>query len=71
MGSALVRALESRGYEQILVRSRAELDLTEQVAVRGLLRGGAARTRSSLPPHVSAGFMPTILARPSSFATIC
>ena len=34
VGSALVRAMQSRGYEQILVRTRAELDLTEQTAVR-------------------------------------
>jgi GDP-L-fucose synthase len=34
VGSALVRALQSRGYERILVRTRAELDLTQQTAVR-------------------------------------
>ena len=33
VGSALVRALQSRGYERILFRSRAELDLTRQEAV--------------------------------------
>jgi GDP-L-fucose synthase len=33
VGSALVRALQSRGYERILFRSRAELDLTRQDAV--------------------------------------
>jgi GDP-L-fucose synthase len=35
VGSALVRALQSRGYERILLRSRAELDLTRQEAVQG------------------------------------
>ena len=34
VGSALLRALQSRGYERILVRSRAELDLTRQEAVQ-------------------------------------
>jgi GDP-L-fucose synthase len=34
VGSALVRALKSRGYERILLRSRAELDLTRQDAVQ-------------------------------------
>ena len=34
MGSALVRALQSRGYERILLRSRSELDLTRQEAVQ-------------------------------------
>ena len=34
VGSALVRALRSRGYERILLRSRAELDLTRQEAVQ-------------------------------------
>ena len=34
VGSALVRALQSRGYERILLRSRAELDLTRQEAVQ-------------------------------------
>jgi GDP-L-fucose synthase len=34
VGSAIVRALESRGYENLIVRTRGELDLTEQLAVR-------------------------------------
>jgi GDP-L-fucose synthase len=34
VGSALVRALQTRGYERILLRSRAELDLTRQDAVQ-------------------------------------
>jgi GDP-L-fucose synthase len=34
VGSALLRALQSRGYERILLRSRAELDLTRQEAVQ-------------------------------------
>jgi len=34
VGSAIVRALESQGYENLVVRTHAELDLTEQLAVR-------------------------------------
>jgi GDP-L-fucose synthase len=34
VGSAIMRALESRGYEDLVVRTHAELDLTEQDAVR-------------------------------------
>ena len=33
VGSAIVRALQSKGYEQLLTTSRAELDLTNQTAV--------------------------------------
>lgn len=38
VGSALVRALQSRGYPNLLVRTRQELDLLNQVAVREFLR---------------------------------
>jgi len=34
VGSALVRQLEAGGFKRILTRSRAQLDLTEQAAVR-------------------------------------
>jgi GDP-L-fucose synthase len=34
VGSAIVRALVSRGYENLVVRTHGELDLTEQQAVR-------------------------------------
>ncbi|HRE14847.1 MAG TPA: NAD-dependent epimerase/dehydratase family protein, partial [Usitatibacteraceae bacterium] len=34
VGSALVRALARRGVADVLVRTRAELDLTDQAAVR-------------------------------------
>ncbi|GFK94658.1 GDP-L-fucose synthase [Fundidesulfovibrio magnetotacticus] len=37
VGSAVVRALESRGDARIIVRSRSELDLTDQAAVRGFM----------------------------------
>ena len=35
VGSAVVRALEAQGYRNLLLRSRAELDLTDQRQVRG------------------------------------
>ena len=34
VGSAVVRSLHSQGFEKLIVRSRKELDLTEQSAVR-------------------------------------
>jgi GDP-L-fucose synthase len=34
VGSAVVRALRAKGYETIVVRTRGELDLTNQAAVR-------------------------------------
>jgi GDP-L-fucose synthase len=34
VGSALVRALQSRGYQRIVLRDRTELDLTRQEAVK-------------------------------------
>jgi GDP-L-fucose synthase len=35
VGSAVVRALQAQGHENIVTRSRRELDLTSQTAVRG------------------------------------
>ncbi|MBD8554661.1 GDP-L-fucose synthase [Rhizobium sp. CFBP 8762] len=37
VGSAIVRRLQSLGYDNIIVRSRRELDLTNQMAVREFL----------------------------------
>lgn len=37
VGSAIVRALRQRGYENLLLRTHAELDLTEQAAVRAFM----------------------------------
>ena len=34
VGSAIVRALQNRGYRNLILRSRVELDLTQQSAVR-------------------------------------
>jgi GDP-L-fucose synthase len=39
VGSAIVRALRARGYEDIVGRTHEELDLTDQAGVRAFLRG--------------------------------
>ncbi len=38
VGSAIVRALESRGYRNVLVRTRAEFDLRDEQSVRNFYR---------------------------------
>ena len=38
VGSAIVRKLRSAGYDNLVLRSRAELDLTEQASVRSFLQ---------------------------------
>jgi GDP-L-fucose synthase len=38
VGSAVVRALSAQGYKRLIVRTHAELDLTEQTAVREFFR---------------------------------
>ena len=38
VGSAVVRALKSQGFERLVVRSHGELDLTEQSAVRSFFQ---------------------------------
>ena len=38
VGSALVRCLEARGYANILTRTRNQLDLLDQTAVREFMR---------------------------------
>jgi GDP-L-fucose synthase len=38
VGSAIVRALQQQGYGNLLTRTRAELDLTEQAAVRNFFQ---------------------------------
>jgi GDP-L-fucose synthase len=45
VGSAIVRALQRRGFTNILTRTHAELDLTNQVAVQGFFA-------SEKPDHV-------------------
>ncbi|WP_428826924.1 GDP-L-fucose synthase family protein [Azonexus sp. IMCC34842] len=39
VGSAIVRALQTKGYHNLLTRSHAELDLTDQSAVRAFFQG--------------------------------
>ena len=63
VGSAICRNLRQQGFDRLLLRSRAELDLTDAVAVRQLLRAGASRSTSFSPQPKSAEFLPTICIR--------
>ena len=38
VGSAIVRALNRRGFANLVLRTRAELDLTDQQAVRAFFK---------------------------------
>jgi GDP-L-fucose synthase len=38
VGSALIRALRARGYQNLVTRTRQELDLLDQAAVRGFMQ---------------------------------
>ena len=38
VGSAICRAFDRQGYDNLLLRTRAELDLTDSAAVKQLLR---------------------------------
>ncbi len=38
VGSAIVRSLKAAGYDNLLLRTRAELDLTDQAAVFDFFR---------------------------------
>ena len=68
VGSAICRNLRQQGFDRLLLRSRAELDLTDAVAVQPLLRAGASRITSFSPPPKSVAFSPTISIRQTSFA---
>ena len=37
VGAAIVRALEARGCDNLITRTHAELDLTDEAAVRAFL----------------------------------
>lgn len=41
VGSAIVRSLQAKGYENIIGRTHRELDLTSQQAVREFLKKSA------------------------------
>ncbi len=65
VGSAVVRALEGRGYTNLLVRTHAELDLTDQAAVRDFL--GAERPAAVILAAARVGGIHANDSRPAEF----
>ena len=65
VGSALVRALTVRGYTNLVVRSRQELDLTEQSAVRRFFED--ERPRAVILAAARVGGIQANSARPAGF----
>ena len=65
VGSAVVRALQMRGYENLLLRTRAELDLTDQLAVRQFFR--AARPQSVIMAAARVGGIHANSIHPAQF----
>ena len=65
VGSAIVRCLQSRGYVNILTRSHAELELTDQAQVRAFFAKERPEEVYWRPPRWAAS-MPTTPTRPSS-----
>lgn len=51
VGSALVRTLTKRGYQNLLVRTRAELDLLDQAATARFSPNTASIRSICLPPR--------------------
>ena len=69
VGSALVRQLIAAGYENLLTRSRKELDLANQAAVAGFFTRKSLSTSSSRPRRLAV-FWQTRPARRISFEKI-
>jgi len=65
-GSAIVRVLQARGYARLVTRTHAELDLTNQAAVREFF---ASEQPEYVFLPVSAEFSPTPATRASSSGT--
>lgn len=70
VGSAVVRQLEAQGGCEIVTRTLAELDSTEQGAVRRFFEMERVDQVYLAPAKVGA-FMPTTPIRLSSFTTTC
>ena len=73
VGSAICRALRRAGYENLCVRSHAELDLTEQQAVRDFFAAEkpdyvilAAALSTPMPPIRPSSSMRTSRSRTTS-----
>jgi GDP-L-fucose synthase len=65
VGSALVRALQAQGYRKLLLRTREELDLTEQVAVRHFFE--AERPQAVIMAAARVGGIHANSSRPAQF----
>jgi len=65
VGSAVVRALQARGYSNLITRSRAELDLTDQAAVRAFFQ--AERPRRVVMAAARVGGIHANNSRPAEF----
>jgi len=65
VGSAVLRALEGRGYSNLLVRTHGELDLTDQAAVRDFL--GAERPAAVILAAARVGGIHANNSRPAEF----
>ncbi len=70
VGSAIVRRLQAGGYTNLLTRTRAELDLTDQRAVHAYLAEQRPTTSSSARPR-SAASRPTTPTAPTSSTRTC
>jgi GDP-L-fucose synthase len=65
VGSALVRALRAQGYENLLLRTRQELDLTDQLAVRHFFE--ATRPQAVIMAAARVGGIHANNSRPAEF----
>jgi len=69
VGSAIVRTLQSQGQHNIVVRTHAELDLTDQKAVRSFF-DTENQTKFIWPLLRLVVFTPTTPTQQSSFTRI-
>jgi len=67
VGSAIVRTLQQRGTATLITCTHAELDLTQQAAVRAFFEAERPEQVYLAPLPKSAAFTPTRPTRPNSF----
>jgi GDP-L-fucose synthase len=65
VGSAVVRALEAQGYSNVIVRSRQQLDLTDQLQVRNFFE--SERPNAVVMAAAKVGGIYANSARPAAF----
>ena len=63
VGQAIVRALQARGHEALILATRDELDLTDAGAVDALVRDTDARSTSSSRRQRSVGILANSTSR--------